>query len=151
MVDAPERIWADLNMGIWLGRPQPDRRPRPPEEYVRADLVDSMKAERDEWEALAENTGIRMEKLICEKAGYEWVSGGSVNTVMLLDKLVAERDTLLEKLTATEHVLREVQEQRDDLVKEVSRLKEELLAETYCGDTVREARRLAERKGGSSE
>lgn len=38
----PARIWADMNMGIWLGGPQPDRRPYPPIEFVRADIARQM-------------------------------------------------------------------------------------------------------------
>jgi hypothetical protein len=31
-----------MHMGIWLGVPQPDRRPEPPIEFVRADIAERM-------------------------------------------------------------------------------------------------------------
>jgi hypothetical protein len=42
MSEMPARIWADMHMGIWLGVPQPDRRPEPPIEFVRADIAERM-------------------------------------------------------------------------------------------------------------
>jgi len=48
----PDRIWADLNMGLWLDAPQPNRRPEPPTEYVRADLVPETDLMREIVEAL---------------------------------------------------------------------------------------------------
>ena len=42
MSEMPARIWADMYMGIWLGVPQPDRRPEPPIEFVRADIAERM-------------------------------------------------------------------------------------------------------------
>lgn len=39
MADKPDVIYADMYMGVWMSKPQPDRIPEPPTAYIRKDLT----------------------------------------------------------------------------------------------------------------
>ncbi len=80
MVEAPERIWASKT-GTWLSCESPSQ--LEPVEYVRADLYEQVKRERDEFRDIAARKSNQVAGLIKTEATHRLAGARVVTDAMI--------------------------------------------------------------------